>query len=198
MYPLQASCSSVHLQTQASPPMLFTAHTEGERALEGLILAAAAAKSLQSCPTLCDPKTAAHQAPLSLGFSRQEHWSGLPFPSPMHESGKWKWSRSVMSDSSWRHGLQPTRLLRPWDFPDRSTGVGCHCLLRLEIDCFPWKWHFWLLPPQLIGQSIIAPLGNRKCNPPCTWEVQEILGSQLSDYRDSLKPLLQTVGRGSF
>ena len=32
------------------------------------------------------PKTAAHQAPPSLGFSRQEHWSGLPFPSPMHES----------------------------------------------------------------------------------------------------------------
>ena len=29
---------------------------------------------------------AAHQALLSLGFSRQEHWSGLPFPSPMHES----------------------------------------------------------------------------------------------------------------
>ena len=32
------------------------------------------------------PETAAHQAPPSLGFSRQEHWSGLPFPSPMHES----------------------------------------------------------------------------------------------------------------
>ena len=32
------------------------------------------------------PQTAAHRAPLSLGFSRQEHWSGLPFPSPMHES----------------------------------------------------------------------------------------------------------------
>ena len=30
------------------------------------------------------PQTAAHQAPLSLGFSRQEHWSGSPFPSPMH------------------------------------------------------------------------------------------------------------------
>ena len=43
---------------------------------------------------------AAHQAPPSLGFSRQEHWSGLPFPSPVHESEKWKWSRSVMSDSS--------------------------------------------------------------------------------------------------
>ena len=34
------------------------------------------------------PQTAAHQASLSLGFSRQEHWSGLPFPSPMHESEK--------------------------------------------------------------------------------------------------------------
>ena len=37
------------------------------------------------CPT---PETAAHQAPPSLGFSRQEHWSGLPFSSPMHESEK--------------------------------------------------------------------------------------------------------------
>ena len=46
------------------------------------------------------PQTAAHWAPSSLGFSRQEHWSGLPFPSPMHESEKWKWSRSVMSDSA--------------------------------------------------------------------------------------------------
>ena len=34
------------------------------------------------------PETAAHQAPPSLGFSRQEHWSGLPFPSPVHESEK--------------------------------------------------------------------------------------------------------------
>ena len=54
-----------------------------------------AAKSLQSCPTLCDPIDGSHQAPQSLGFSRQEHWSGLPFPSPMQESEKWKWSRSV-------------------------------------------------------------------------------------------------------
>ena len=38
------------------------------------------AKSLQSCPTLC---RTAHRVPPSLGFSRQEHWSGLPFPSPI-------------------------------------------------------------------------------------------------------------------
>ena len=78
---------------------------------------------------------AAHQAPPSLGFSRQEHWSGSPFPSPMHESKKWKWSRSVVSDSQRPHGLQPSRLLRPWDFPGKSTGVGCHCLLQfLSLD----------------------------------------------------------------
>ena len=36
----------------------------------------------QSCPTLCDPWMVAYQAPLSIAFSRQEYWSGLPFPSP--------------------------------------------------------------------------------------------------------------------
>ena len=76
------------------------------------------------------PQTAAHQAPLSLGFSRQEHWSGLPFPSPMHESEKWKWCHSVVSNPQRPHELQPSRLLRPWDFPGKSTGVGCHCLLH--------------------------------------------------------------------
>ena len=48
----------------------------------------------------------------------------------MQESEKWKWSRSVGSDSSRPHGLQPTRLLRPWEFPGKSTRVGCHCLLQ--------------------------------------------------------------------
>ena len=49
----------------------------------------------------------------------------------MHESKNWKWSRSV-SNSQRPHGLQPTRLLRPWDFPGKSTGVGCHCLLQIN------------------------------------------------------------------
>ena len=89
---------------------------------------------------------AAHQAPPSLRFSRQEHWSGLPFPSPMHESEKWKWSHSVVSNSSRPHGLQPTRLLCPWDFPGKRTGVGCHRLVHglhwaslLEL-CILWFW----------------------------------------------------------
>ena len=109
---------------------------------ESSYAAAAAAKSLQSCPTLCNPTdssppdspvpgilqartlewvaisfsnawkwkvkgkslshvrlfetpwTAAYQAPPSLGFSRQEHWSGLPFPSQIHEREKGKWHDS--------------------------------------------------------------------------------------------------------
>ena len=72
-------------------------------------------------------ETAAHQAPLSLGFSRQEHWSELPFPSPMHAC---MLSRSVVSDSVQPHGQQPTRLLCPQDSPGKNTGVGCHCLLH--------------------------------------------------------------------
>ena len=38
-----------------------------------------------------------------------------------------------MSDSARPHGLQPTRLLCPWDSPGKSTGVGCHCLLRASV-----------------------------------------------------------------
>ena len=35
----------------------------------------------------------------------------------------------LLSDSVRPHGLQPTRILRPWDLPGKSTGVGCHCPL---------------------------------------------------------------------
>ena len=117
-------------------------HTFPQHAIEAkMVTAAAAAKSLQSCPTLCDPRdgspsgstvpgilqartlewvaisfsnawkwkvkvkslsrvrlsatpwTAAHQAPPSMGFSRQEYWSGVPLPSPrwsllLHKCGQ--------------------------------------------------------------------------------------------------------------
>ena len=55
------------------------------------------------------PQMAAHQAPLSLGFSRQEYWSGLPFPSPIHESEKSKvksLSRVWPSATSWTAAYQ--------------------------------------------------------------------------------------------
>ena len=98
---------------------------------EMLLLLLSCFSRVRLCST---PETAAHQAPPSLGFSRQEHWSGVPFPSPMQvKSEKGKGSRSVMSDVKRPHGLQPTRLLCPWDFPGKSTGVGCHCLLWKHI-----------------------------------------------------------------
>ena len=48
-----------------------------------VISAAVAAKSLSRVRLCATPETAAHQVPLSTGFSRQEYWSGLPFPSPL-------------------------------------------------------------------------------------------------------------------
>ena len=49
---------------------------------------AAAAKSLQSCLTLCDPIDGSPPGSPVPGILQQEHWSGLPFPPPMHESEK--------------------------------------------------------------------------------------------------------------
>ena len=55
----------------------------------------------QSCPTLANPHTVACQASLSMGFSRQEYWSGLPFPSPgdLLNSGIEPGSPALQADS---------------------------------------------------------------------------------------------------
>ena len=50
--------------------------------------------------------------------------------------------RSVVSDSSRPYGMQPTRLLHPWDFPGKSTGVGCHPLLREKSEVMLNEWGF--------------------------------------------------------
>ena len=159
--------------------------------------AAAAAKSLQSCPTLCDPIdgsppgsavpgilqagtlewvaisfsnawkwkvkvkslsrvrllatpwTAAYQAPPSMGFSRQEYWSGVPLPSRSILLAKLNMIILLLLLLLSRfscvrpHRQQPTRLPRPWDSPGKNTGVGCHFLLQ----CMKVKslCHAWLL-----------------------------------------------------
>ena len=54
----------------------------------------------------------------------------------MHESEKWRWSSSVLSYPQRSHGLQPSRLLLPWDFSGKSTGVGCHCL---RVCTYTWE-----------------------------------------------------------
>ena len=93
------------------------------------VSATAAAKLLQSWPTLCDPID--HSPPGSpvpgILQARTLEWVAISF------SNAWKWKVKVKSLSrvrlEWPRGLQPTRLLRPWEFPGKNTGVGCHCLL---------------------------------------------------------------------
>ena len=81
-----------------------------------------------SCVRLrATPGTAAHQAPLSLGFSRQEYRNGLPFPSPMHACMLSRFSCVQLCVTLW---TAAHRLLCPWDSPCKNTGVGCHFLLQ--------------------------------------------------------------------
>ena len=93
-----------------------------------LWVAAAAAKLLQLCPTLCDPIDGSPPGSPVPGIlqARTLEWAAISC------SNAWKWKVKVKSLSRVRlsetHGLQPTRLLCPWDFPGKSTGVGCHCL----------------------------------------------------------------------
>ena len=76
------------------------------------------------------------------------------------EKEKGQWCRSVVSDSLQPHGLQPTRLLHPWDFPGRGTGVGCHFLLSIWLllyhEFHPFFWEIYILawlPNSFFGQE---------------------------------------------
>ena len=98
-----------------------------------LSTAAAAAKLLQLCLTLCDPLDGSTPGSPVPGIlqARTLEWVAISF------SNAWKWKVKVKSLSCVRllatHGLQPSRLLHPWDFPGKSTGVGCHRLLWEEV-----------------------------------------------------------------
>ena len=100
------------------------------------ILSITTTKSLQLCPTLCDPIDGSPPGYPVPGIlqARTLEWVAISFSN----AWKWKWSRSVVSDPQRPHGLQPSRLLHPWDFPGKSTGVGCHCLLRI-LSIPTWK-----------------------------------------------------------
>ena len=89
-----------------------------------------AAKALQSCPTLCNSIDGSPPGSALPGILQARTLKGCHFLLQCMKSEKWKWSRSVVSDSMRPHRQQPTKLLCPWDFPGKSTGVGCHCLLH--------------------------------------------------------------------
>ena len=98
------------------------------------------------------PQMAAHQAPLSLGFSRQEYWSGLPFPSPMHVCMLSRFSRVRLCDPM----DSSPRLLCPQGSLGKNTGVGCHFLLQ----CMTVK------SESEVAQSCPAPSDSMDCSLP--------------------------------
>ena len=72
-------------------------------------------------------------------------------------------AQSVVSDSLQPHGLQPTRLLCPWDSPGKNSGVGCHCLLQ---GIFPTQGSNLCLLHLLHWQASslpLAPPGSSRC-----------------------------------
>ena len=112
--------------------------------------AAAAAKSLQSCLTLCDPIDGSPPGSPVPGFSRQQHWSGLSFPSPLEppkgslaKDNSVQFSCSVMSDSLRPHGLQHARP------PCPSPTPGAYS------NSYPWSQ--WCYPTM---SSLVVPFSS--------------------------------------
>ena len=114
--------------------------------------AAAAAKSLQLCLTLCDPTDGSPPGSPVPGIlqARTLECVAISF----FNACKWKVKvKSLSHVRLWRpHGLQPTRLLHPWDFPGKSTGVGCHFLLRFSHS---------------VMSNSLQPCGPQHARPPC-------------------------------
>ena len=81
-------------------------------------------KSLSRVRLFVTPWTVGHQAPLSMGFSRQEYWSGWPFPSPgdLPNPGTEPWSPALQADAL---TSEP-----PGKPPGKNTGVNCDSLFQ--------------------------------------------------------------------
>ena len=93
--------------------------------------------SLQLCPTLCDPRDGSPLGSPVPGIlqARTLEWVAISFSNAWKVKSQSEVTRScpTLRDP---HGVQPTRLLHPWDFPGKSTGAGCHCLLQNEYNSF--------------------------------------------------------------
>ena len=128
---------AIHIH-RALSTAIYTPQTVQCLYARSVFAAAVAAKLIQSCLTLCNPIDGSPPGSPVPGIlkARTLEWVAISF------SNAWKLKVKVksLSNSLQPHGLQPTRHLHPWDFPGKSTGVGCHCLLRLSGQL----WFFWL------------------------------------------------------
>ena len=151
--------------------------------------ATAAAKSLQLCPTLCDPIDGSPPGPCPCNSPDKNTGVGCHF---LLQCMKVK-SESEVAQScptlSKPHGLQPTRLLRPWAFSGKSAGVGCHCLLFSV-----WESHYW---PQFssVAQSCPILCDPMDCSTPglpvfhCLLELAQTHVHQVNDAIQPSHPL---------
>ena len=81
----------------------------------------------KSCPTLCDPVDyIAHQAPLSMGFSRQEYWSGLSCPPP----GDLPYLGIELMSPAWQADSSP---LKPWEHTHLSLSLSLSLYIYIYI-----------------------------------------------------------------
>ena len=128
-----------------------------------------AAKSLQSCPTLCNPIDGSLPGSPIPGIlqARTLEWGAISFPNA------WKWKVKVkLCPTSRPHGLQPTRLLHPWDFPGKSTGVGCHCLLYMTNTDSIFKSRDITLPTKVrLVKAMVFPVVMYGCE---SWTVRKV------------------------
>ena len=117
--------------------------------------------------SFANPWTAAYQAPLSMGFSRQEYWSGLPFPSPgnLPNPGIKPPSPALPGRFFTSEPPEKPRASWSWGFPGSSDGKepACHCR-RCRFNPQAWKiswrrkWHPTpvFLPGKPHGQKNLA------------------------------------------
>ena len=96
----------------------------GQPSFNWILVRAVRTKSLQSCLILCDPVDC--QAPLSKGFSRQDSWSGLPFPPPGDLPDPGRQSSSLMSPAL-AGGFFMTSTT--WEAPQSTSYINNVCLL---------------------------------------------------------------------
>ena len=135
------SCLTLCDPTEGSPPGSPVPGILQARTLEWAATSFSSAwewkvkvKSLSRAQLLATPCTAAYQAPLSLGFSRQEHWSGLPLHCLLQCIRVKSESEVAQSCPTLRDPMDcsPPGSSMHGIFPGKSTGVGCHCLLLFQ------------------------------------------------------------------
>ena len=139
-----------------------------------LLLLLSSFSRVRLCAT---PEMAAHQVPLSLGFSRQEHWSGLPFPSPMHACMLSCFSCVRLCETPWTAAHQAplsTEFSRQeyWsELPFPSPVSGWEAAYQdsgLKVDFFPLPFSTWLLCFSLhFGKDCLSTY---KCKQLCSKE----------------------------